>query len=62
MTQRTTRDAPMIFARVEPEDRAAAQAIADEKYEGNLSMVVRDAMRQYIARWRKQRKTEGRAA
>lgn len=62
MTQRTTRDAPMIFARVDPAERADAQAIADERYEGNLSMLVRAAVREYVARWRKQRRTEGEAA
>ena len=62
MTQRTARGNPMVFARLEPEDRDAAQEVADERYDGNLSMLVRVAVKEYVAKWRKQRRTEGEAA
>lgn len=62
MAQRTTRGNPMVFARMEPEDRAEAQALADERYKGIMSDLVRDGVRKLVAEWRKQRETEGEAA
>lgn len=40
---------PMIFTRVDHDVLRAAQGIADAKFEGNLSFLMRDALRLYMA-------------
>lgn len=39
---------PKIWARVPEEEREKAQAAADQHYDGNLSMLVRLAVRRFI--------------
>jgi hypothetical protein len=38
----------MIFARVDPELRDRVKAEANQRFEGNTSLVVRDAVRTYL--------------
>ena len=52
MTQRNPRGNQPVFTRMDPEDRAEAQAMADERYDGNLSMLVRVAVKEFVAKWR----------
>ena len=40
---------PMIFARVDPEVKEQAQAVADREFDGNLSMLVRVAVKRFVA-------------
>lgn len=53
MTQRTTRASRPTFVRLDEDERAEAQAAADELYDGNLSMFIRYAVRKATAAWRK---------
>lgn len=39
---------PMLWARVDPDLADAAQALADEHYDGNVSMFVRQAVKRFI--------------
>lgn len=41
---------PMLFTRLDPDDKQEAQKIADERFDGNLSMLVRIAVKDFIAR------------
>lgn len=52
MTERATRDRP-TFVRMDEQERADAQAAADDLYDGNLSMFIRAAVRKAIAAWRR---------
>lgn len=39
---------PMIWSRVDPKDRQEAQELADELYDGNLSLLIRMAVKAFI--------------
>jgi hypothetical protein len=39
---------PMLFARLDPKDFDEARRIADEEYDGNLSLLVRIAVKRFI--------------
>ena len=43
---------PMLFARVPPEVHEEAQVVANEDFDGNVSMLVRVAVKQFIERRR----------
>ncbi len=40
---------PMLYARVPPETLEQAQNIADREYDGNLSLLVRIAVKRLVA-------------
>lgn len=39
---------PMLFTRVEPKDKQEAQEVADRLYDGNLSLLVRLAVKEFV--------------
>ena len=41
---------PVLFSRVEPEDLKRLQELADRLYDGNLSLLVRIAVKQFAER------------
>ena len=50
MTDETERGkSPMLYARVPADDLAEAQQVADAEYDGNLSLLVRIAVKRFIA-------------
>ena len=58
---KTNERRPMLFTRIDPEELQEAQEIADERYDGNLSMLVRIAVRELIRAVRSEHK-EAKAA
>lgn len=46
---KTNERSPMLFTRLDPEEKRKAQEVADERYDGNLSMLVRIAVREFVA-------------
>lgn len=45
---KTNERRPMLFTRISPEELQEAQEVADEKYDGNLSMLVRLSVRAFV--------------
>lgn len=41
---------PMVFSRVEQEDLERFQEVADRLYDGNLSLLVRKALKEFVDR------------
>ena len=39
---------PMVWSRMDPDERQEAQELADELYDGNLSLLIRNAVRQFV--------------
>lgn len=52
---------PMLFSRVDPEEFEEAQKVADELYDGNLSLLVRLSVRRTVEQ-HKVDKTDSEAA
>lgn len=48
MTKQETKKQPMLFSRVDPEFAKQAQDLADREYDGNVSMLVRIAVKRFI--------------
>ena len=46
--EKTNERNAMLFTRVSPEDKQEAQEVADERYDGNLSMLVRIAVKDFV--------------
>lgn len=40
----------MIFSRIDPDELETYQAVADRHYDGNLSLMIRLAIREFVAR------------
>ena len=60
MTQRTHAKRP-TFIRLDEQERADAQEAADALFDGNLSMLGRKAIREFVARWRERKDGEAAA-
>lgn len=59
---KTNERSPMLFSRVKPEELQEAQEAANERYDGNLSMLVRIAVREAAKAILRSRKQEANAA
>lgn len=53
-----SRKRPMVFSRVEPQDLERCQKVADELYDGNLSLLVRIALKQFVDRHEAEKKEQ----
>lgn len=59
MENKRTKKNPMLFTRVEPSIRDEAQRVADREYDGNLSLLVRLAVKAFIAKVDRKQASEG---
>lgn len=60
---RTSDRRPTVYSRVEPDEMSEYQRLADQHYDGNLSLFVRLALRKFAATLKQQgAEQKGRAA